>query len=815
MTIYPTTRIALLVAAAALVTFLTAPNICAATITVTTAANQTGGGPTDCSLNEAIRAANTDAAFGGCPAGDPAPTVDSIVFAIPGTGVKTITTNSSLPEITTPMIIDGTTQSGASCTTPGGLTIELVAAGSATYGIRINGAAGSTIKGLVIHGFPSAGLDIRGGSTGNTVVCNYIGTDVTGTAALPNGLTGIQIFNASNNLIGGTTAADRNLISGNSGAGIAITRDTGLASGNRIVGNYIGTNINGTAAVGNLSYGVSVAGCDDTVIGDETAGAGNVISGNDGRGIQITTLSTLVSHNTTIKGNLIGLRVNGAARLRNAGEGIALTGALNTQIGGTAPLARNIISGNSQGIVLYTGSANNVIENNYVGTDVTGTVDIGNVGTGITVVDSSSNLIGGTTAASRNVISGNNAEGIVIFDNGSFAAGNQILGNYVGTDVTGMVALGNSTEGITVAGADNTIIGDDVVGGGNVISGNTSYGIWISSNGTVVAQNCMIQNNYIGVDVAGTSALANNRGIQMQTALNTTIGGPTPLARNVISGNTREGLFIIGNSAAGLIQGNSIGINANGNGVIPNGGAGILLQGSLTSGFRISQNSIWSNAGLGIDLNGNGVSINDTDDGDTGPNDMQNFPVLTLANAGFNTTQIAGTFNSRASRSYRLEFFLSPTADTTGYGQGRFYLGATDVVTDSSNNATFNVSLPVGSTGGWFVTATATDLTTNDTSEFCQARALAGPTAASATLTGRVLDPNGRPVVKAQVVLTDSTGAVRRTLSSPFGYYNFTDLPAAQLVVITVSGKGLVFTPIALTLAGQESNIDIVGAAEP
>src|SRR5205085_6098036 len=127
-------------------------------------------------------------------------------------------------------------------------------------------------------------------------------------------------------------------------------------------------------------------------------------------------------------------------------------------------------------------------------------------------------------------------------------------------------------------------------------------------------------------------------------------------------------------------------------------------------------NSIFGNAGLGIDLNADGVTANDTGDADTGPNNLQNFPVLTGAIPGA-TTAVKGTFNGAASTTFTLDFYANPTGDPTGFGEGQIYLGALTVTTDASGNASYSGVLSAATTYHQAVTATATDAAGN-TSEF-------------------------------------------------------------------------------------------------
>src|SRR5205807_8631857 len=123
----------------------------------------------------------------------------------------------------------------------------------------------------------------------------------------------------------------------------------------------------------------------------------------------------------------------------------------------------------------------------------------------------------------------------------------------------------------------------------------------------------------------------------------------------------------------------------------------------------ISSNSIFNNTALGIDLGGDGVTANDANDADTGPNNLQNFPVFNSAVSSGGSTAIHGTLNSTASTTFRVEFFSNPSCDASGNGEGQTFLGASSVTTDVGGNATINTTFPVNLTIGSFVTATATD----------------------------------------------------------------------------------------------------------
>jgi hypothetical protein len=263
--------------------------------------------------------------------------------------------------------------------------------------------------------------------------------------------------------------------------------------------------------------------------------------------------------------------------------------------------------------------------------------------------------------------------------------------------------------------------------------------------------NYRIDGNIIGTNATGTAALAHNTGVLIFNpgVNNTTLGGTTPGARNLISGNSQLGVSIDGGSTGNRIEGNYIGTNASGtealanigvwvslsgssittvggtvsgagNVIANNGGNGIRVNGSGTTGNSILGNSIFSNTGIGIDLSPLGVTANDAGDADTGPNGLQNFPLLTSASVGAGTA-VGGTLNSTPSASFRIELFASPACDASGNGEGQTFLGFTNATTDGAGNASFVASVPTVAVGQ-AITATATNLASNDTSEFSACR---------------------------------------------------------------------------------------------
>ncbi|HSF11045.1 MAG TPA: DUF4347 domain-containing protein [Nitrospirales bacterium] len=373
------------------------------------------------------------------------------------------------------------------------------------------------------------------------------------------------------------------------------------------------------------------------------------------------------SANTLATGN------DGVLQIELNGSGAGSANGLTLGSGSAGSTIRGLIINrfSLQGIQLS--SDNNVVVGNWIGLDNTGAVDQGNAIDGITITGNN-NTIGSAAAADRNVISGNNDEGVDI-DPG--ISGTVIQGNYIGTNISGTAAVGNGQVsvgpwgGIIVDGSNNTIGGANT-GEGNLISGNNQWGVWIIGTGNRVL------GNKIGTDAAGTVALGNvGDGIQIATSSNK-VGGVNAGEGNLIAHNTNNGVNVTG------------GTNNN-----------------------ILGNQIHSNNGLGIELGSTGVTANDAGDVDAGANDLQNFPVLATADVDTPTqVTIDGTFNSTASSSFRVEFFKNTAAtgdDPSGHGEAQTYLGFTSVTTDGSGNASFNLTLNASVTAGEFVTATATE----------------------------------------------------------------------------------------------------------
>jgi CSLREA domain-containing protein len=484
-----------------------------ATITVTTTADTIAvdGGV---SLREAITAINAGANSGDVTAVGTYGTADTINFNIPGGGVQTIVVTSQLPPLVVPVVINGYSQPGSSVNTlaigdDAVLNIALDGVTRTFNGISFfAGSGGSTVRGLVLERF-QVGVQL---ATSNVLVAgNFIGTDATGLVAAGNQIAGVNVTNGAvgNNQIGTAAPADRNLISGNVGGGIIINS----LQSNPILGNYIGTTRTGIAALPNGATGVTIGTLGGTsmagpIIGGSTAvagtGAGNVISGNGGFGIEVVANAGSLVGAGTIQGNLIGLGADGTTIVANALSGIDIfdtnlsAGGASTispiTIGGSSVLDRNVISGNANNgvIVIATGTA---IHNNFIGTDISGTVARPNVRPGVNL--NGGGGFGGSTVVLDNVISGNTNHGVRIAVTTAV-----LINNKIGTDVSGVNALGNNGFGVLVDSASAQI-------SNNTIANNANTGVQVeiglsvvrNASDAFITANSITSNGQLGINL--------------------------------------------------------------------------------------------------------------------------------------------------------------------------------------------------------------------------------------------------------------------------------------------------------------------------
>lgn len=493
------------------------------------------------------------------------------------------------------------------------------------------------------NGFEFGGMGVAVGGSGamsNTIIGNLIGTDASGMNALGNAGSGVFLSDgASNNRIGGTKPGERNVISGN-GGGVYMMRE---AYGNTVIGNLIGTDASGVNVLGNQGDGIYLGdGASNNQIGGMGSGERNIISGNHGSGVNAA-YGTV--HSNHIVGNYVGTDISGTTAL---GAGGIAAGGFNNRIEG------NLVSGNPDQEVSVGeyGGCCNVVVGNLIGTDASGTraITSGTEGTGISS-GGAYNRVGGTTPAERNVISGKEI-GIDVSAAGS--VGMLVIGNLIGTNITGTGSIGNAWTGVQLAYGSRAVVGGATPAERNVISGSGRQGIEVASEYNFVL------GNYIGTDVSGSAALGNQgTGIRVVTWL----GGAE---HNIIQGNR---IAHTGFSFSGQ----------------EHDGVGVLIDSYPHNTLR--RNAIYGNAGKGIE------TVN-------GGNDMLAAPVITAAAE----TGVSGT----ACRGCTVEIF-SDQED-----EGQVYEGT--AISDGNGNWSWTESL-----NGPYVTATATDKAGN-TSAFSAPR---------------------------------------------------------------------------------------------
>jgi CSLREA domain-containing protein len=645
----------------------------------------------------------------------------------------------------------------------------------------------------LISGNSQAGIVLQNNAANNSISANLIGADVTGNAALPNGQAGILIRSGARD----NTISQRNVISGHalSASSCGIRIDPTANGDNRIFGNYIGTNANGNARLGN-SVGVLIES-NDASIGVSNSPP-NVISGNASQGVLVQSSSAI--NNVAVRNNFIGTDATGFNDL-NLGSpvGVVVTGQVtNTSV------TNNVISGNLTGVDISLGAVATVSKN-LIGLTANGEGSLPNL-IGVAVVQTSDSSITGNTV-SGNLIGILLGDGIGPLPNqlsarveavrlkhlrvsaGILTENNIVQGNRVGTNATGTMAVRNRFIGIAIGenARNNQIGGRFSKGEGNTVSGQTSdtsnaYGIFI---GTLsenpppeqLPQNNFIQGNRVGIKSAGFETLPNNKGIVLSKAVNNIIGAdlsqcgdnseeniPCDDYGNVVGGNREEGILAagvettgnrfvsnwigiapdetpIGNGSHGILITNQAsgtiigGPEPNsGNTIAQNGGAGVRIDETAGCCNLVDPNSIFGNAGIGIDIGPEGPTANDPADADGGPNRMQNYPGFTSAviDAGGNL---------------QVQYFVDSAPGNSNYGtnglyveffradarlQGKTFIGSSFYTLNDYNNGTPGhaafiaanaASLGVGP--GDRLVATATDADGN-TSEFSESFQIPG-----------------------------------------------------------------------------------------
>ncbi|MEX1001377.1 MAG: gliding motility-associated C-terminal domain-containing protein [Crocinitomicaceae bacterium] len=463
----------------------------------------------------------------------------------------------------------------------------------------------------VIANNTNEGILIEQNSEGNIVAANKIGTNTAGNAVASNG-SGVKIITGSKfNQLGGSKLLNLgNTISGNNVMGVVLESDSNFVSGN-----FIGVSSDNLLALGIQDQGIYVSGSQGNIIGGNRDTLGNFIAGNEQAGVLIdNAANTLISGNIIghVSGNIqpYGIEIKGPSATLNqignpplnthgnfiftnltagiyiydgatdnmiqsnvvgvdtnffeypniqaAGVLITATAGAANHIGNNVPDGGNLISGNGNGIVIQADQQE--VINNKIGTDLSGTLQIENTANGILLNNGAqNNQIGGAGPLMTNLISGNTLSGVRMEDAGTEL--NVIAGNIIGISMDSLVAIPNNIGVDLAIGASNNSIGQNVSNGGNTISGNLTFGVFIHDTGT---DNNSVYNNYIGLvhpNVHGV-VISNN-------ATDNVVGGATPLQSNVISGNDSVGVGING-ASNNYIMNNRIGSSIDGLSPIPN-----------------------------------------------------------------------------------------------------------------------------------------------------------------------------------------------------------------------------------------------------
>jgi uncharacterized repeat protein (TIGR01451 family) len=596
-----------------------------------------------------------------------------------------------------------------------------------------------------------------------------------------------------------------------------------------LLSTYVVTNSNDDGSANSLRWAIQQVDADttpDTIDFNIPGGGSPIIALRSP--LPALTNSVVIDGTTQPGYGTSPLVVIDGSNLPSGSNGFTLSGGAST-IRGLA-----IVGFSGSGVLLN--SAGNTVESSFIGVGPSGTSAVAN-GTGISIAGWSANTIGGSTAGAGNLISGNAGAGISISGTTSDPGTNFVFGNDIGTIAGGLAPLGNGQAGVLISGASQDQIGGSGAAG-NVISGNTGPGIQLVSG----ASGTSIYNNVIGVGSDNATPVGNGSdGIQVVNSPNTQIGGVLAGQGNVIGCNSGNGISASGSSTGMLVEGNAIGTDLTasrhlgnakngvylaassdsigassadaGNHIYYNGdgsvGAGVLLVGNVVHNTILS-NSIYGNAYLGINL-GSGPTDNHAP-GTPGPNDYQNYPVLSVAESDGTSTTIKGTLTSIPSTSFLVQFFGSPTEDSTGYGQGKNLLGSAMVLTDANGYATFSTGFSLGTLAGQYMTATATS-PSGDTSEFgldivtqgqvnlqLSGAATPSPALAGGQETYKLSVANKGDITAHQVALTDQlpTGVTIASATTTQG-----------LIVPSTNGSTLQ-VEIGTLIAGAEATVTIV-----
>ncbi len=606
----------------------------------------------------------------------------------------------------------------------------------------------------------------------NKILGNLFGQDATSS---PNKV-GLLVSQAINNQVGMDDLSG-NIFVANTEGGLILSGSP--TTGNLVANNFIGVGVDDSLldhAFGNGGDGIAILATGVNTVKN------NRIGNNRGNGINVFGVGLQSDDNSIlISGNEVG--VAGNAPIGNTGAGIRLNNVRHALVGvGGQP--KNIVAANGGDGILIEGDSSklNTITNTVIGTSQNGANFLANAGNGIHIIGGSQNTIGGVPAEG-NLISGNTGNGVMV-ENSTV---NAFYGNRIGIFPTdqGNIKLANGQNGMKFVNSSNNKVGDGVLSlYRNFIGGSGVSGIVLSG---AASQNDLVKGNYIGTDLANANLGNTLYGVHItDQGQHNVIGGPEVEAGNHIAFN----------------------------GLVGNAGDGVFIDPTALCCNLVDPNSIFGNAGLGIDLGQPGTTPNDLHDADEGPNRLQNFP--TIVSRQIVNNELILTFSVDSAPQYSnygpnglyVEFFKAANGS-----QGETFIGSTYYTQadyDAGQPGTKTIDLgslaTLGIAANDPVSATASDADGN-TSEFSLAQA---PTAAGVSVGGRILDHSGRGIRNALVTLTDQQGREVSVYSSLSGYYRFDSVQSGQFVVLGVSSRRYQFLAKVVAVRDTLQEVDLV-----
>ncbi len=523
--------------------------------------------------------------------------------------------------------------------------------GNANHGIYVFGSNSNQIGGAnsgvrnAVGGNNGSGIVIEGG-TGNAIRANFVGFDFNGLVEIGNSVYGINVINATNTVIGGSTS-EGNFVGDNGSHGVYILG----GSGNSVRGNFIGLDV-GTSAAPNGGDGVAISGSASPIVGNGE-GYGNWIVFNGGSGISIAS-----SNSAVVQSNTVGAGGTDANTPNPNGlDGLTMTNSSFATIGGVSG-QDNVFAGNLRYGIYIVGGVSNQLLNTEVGTNGPSTVfGVGNGLAGVRIENGSAFLIDTLTS------SANGGHGLELIGGGSHI----VRRNFFGVGNGGTQALPNGGDGVYIENSVNNLIGGPNPGEGNTISGNNGNGVSINGSG---ATGNIIQQSVIGLRLDRAAGLPNGGdGVRINGGNNNQVG-QSYTQFNWIAANNGDGVAVLSGT------GNAI------------------------------RSQIWANGGLAIDLGPNGVTLNDPLDPDTGGNNLTNAPILTNASSFF----VNGVMRGAPNTTYSISLFNSPYCDSSGFGEAENYFNSVNVTTNAAGTAAYQTTVPpVAATTVYTAIATGPD----------------------------------------------------------------------------------------------------------